>query len=103
MIETILIEDFEKIYDGLPFPYRSYEQWRNDEIDLSHVFLTVGSSTAEIRPRTEWNTLGREIYNVEALERHADIVSQILGEFELTGFFVQQILPTGAWFHGNTQ
>ena len=103
MIESIIFEDVEDMYDRLPFPYRAYRQLQDEEADLWDRFHTIGSCTAKIRPRNEWNSLGREIYDVEDVERHADIVSRILHDLELTTFLVQQTVPARSWFHGDTQ
>ena len=101
MIESIVMEDLDSMYGNLPFPYRAYRQWQDQDAETVEQFPTIASCTARVRPREEWNTLGREIYNVNDVERHAGIVSRLVSDLKLTEFLVQQSLPAGAWFHGN--
>jgi hypothetical protein len=101
MIESIMLGDLESMYGRLPFPYRAYRQWQDQDAEPPDQFPTVASCTAKVRPREEWNTLGREIYDVNDVERHADIVSRLVSDLKLTEFLVQQSLPAAAWFHGN--
>ena len=101
MIDSVSIEVVDKLYDRLPFPYRTYRQWQNEDIEPPEPFLAIGSGTAKIRVRKEWNRLGREIYDPADIDRHAVTVAQILGDFGLTAFFVQQAVLDTAWFHVN--
>src|SRR5690349_19070940 len=98
-IETVTTQNIEMVYGHLPIRYRDYYQWLDDDEDnqLSYRFFTVGSCTAKVRPRDEWNTFGREIYDIKDLEQHAASVSAILQGLGLAEFFVQQTLPSGRW------
>jgi hypothetical protein len=103
MIESIIITDVDPSYEHLSFPYRAYKQWQDEEPDLPDPFHYTGSCTAKVRPRTEWNTLGREIYDIEDVERHAGVVSRMLRDLGMTAFLIQQTMPASAWFRGRTQ
>jgi hypothetical protein len=102
MLKTIPLKRVIEICDKSSFPYRIYKQWANEEMAREPLFFTFGSCTADIRPREEWNTLGRELYDVTQVERHARIVGYILQHLGLKDSLVQQTVPEALWFHGNT-
>ena len=103
MLENIPVERLDEFYERLTFPYRTYRQSAIEDMSRQPHFFTVGSSTAGVRARAEWNTLGREIHDVVQVEQHARIVSDILLQLELTDFLVQHTVPEALWFRGNTQ
>lgn len=103
MLETIEIRRLSDIRDHLPFPYRDYTLLHDRDEIASSPFLSIGSSTAKLRPRCEWNTLGREVYDSEAIEHHAAFVSHILQDMTLTEFLLQHVVPDALWFRGNIQ
>ena len=100
MLEAIAIERLVEIRDQLPFPLRVHALSQDRDGVASPPFLSVGSSTARLRPRDEWNASGREVYDREAVEQHVAVVSHVLREMALTEFLVQHAIPDALWFRG---
>jgi hypothetical protein len=103
MLEAITLEQLSQFRDRLRFPYQAHLQFENDGTVSSASFVSVATCTAAVRPRNEWNTLGREVYDRNNVIQHAEVVAKILRQFDLTDFLVQQAVPEGLWLRDNTK
>ncbi len=100
MLEIITLDQLGNIRRDLQFPYTAYIQSETEDAVSTPEFFTIGSGTAAVRDRGEWNLLGREVHDVPQIERHARSASGILHSLGLKRFLIQQAVPEALWFRG---
>ena len=80
------------------FPVLDYEKGRENDSIPPDRFTSTGSCAAAVRPRSEWNRLGREIYKSADVLKHISIAVRLLDRLGCREFFVQQSSVGGEWF-----
>ena len=100
---SLNIEDIKQYLAISPFRYDCYsaefEKMSNEGYGPEGPrYLGVDSSTVAFRPRNEWNTLGRAIWNSDQLALHARLAANIIEQFGDYNFVVQHKGSAGVWF-----
>jgi len=69
-----------------------------DEEEFSLKYYIVSTTNIQIRDRSEWNTLGPEIHDIDRLRAHAQGVCKIIRSLGVKTFIVQHEYLPGIWF-----
>ncbi|WP_089726414.1 hypothetical protein [Candidatus Thiosymbion oneisti] len=97
MIDLVEKQDLAQYHRRCHFDYASYLDWL-DEDEISSDYHVVSTANIQIRDRSEWNTLGREIHDVERLRTHAQEVCKIVRSLGVKTFVAQHEYLPGIWF-----
>ena len=100
MAQSLPIEKLEELNKSLPIKLDDYERWISEPSDAAPVMYSVGSCNAKVRKLSEWNELGREIYDAQDIREHAQAVVRILRGLVEGEFIAQQARNDALWFRG---
>lgn len=95
MISLITKKDLEKYHKILPIRYGNYLAWLDSESNDEYQILSTVN--VDIRDRVEWNKAGREVYDAQRLQTHAEKVCEIIRLLELGTFMIQHEYQPGIW------
>ncbi len=97
MIKLISQNQFGDLSETLPINYDEYSAWQHDE-PVKGIYYVIGTNNVDIRPRNEWNSKGREIFNKNKLYEHAKKIIRILEENDLKRFVIRHYYSFSKWF-----
>jgi hypothetical protein len=98
MTSLITNIDLDEKLKIVPVNYEDYCTWLDGENENSHEYSVVVTNNTDIRDEKEWNTKGREIYNINKLSVHINKIFNIINRLNLSNFIVKHEYKNAIWF-----
>lgn len=90
--------NFQKKIQNAKIDFISYEEWMDKEDSKKQNFAITTTSNVLVRDKKDWNIKGREIYDKNRLNKHAELVIGFLEKCNNKNFIIKHEGDLSSWF-----